>query len=254
MHRPLIGITGRRVLGHRLHEVPDKLSAAEIDLHFNDYAERVHRAGGLPVQLTTAADPHAIVSRLDGLLLSGGADVDPALYGAEPVPELGVVEPDRDAFELTAIGTAMERRIPVLGICRGLQLLNVALGGTLTQHLAGGRLEHMSHEGPRTQPAHLVRFTSGSVAGGLYGAARWTTSLHHQAIDVLAADLLVGGRTSDRVIEAVEHSHLPVFGVQWHPEWHAELDPCFTWLVSTAKDSAGGEQPQHSDLQEASGE
>ena len=104
-------------------------------MHLSEYPKVIQRAGGLPVQLTRNTDPVAVVQRLDGLVMTGGADPDPALYGEEPHPELGKVERERDEWELSLIRAALDAHLPMLCVCRGAQLLNVALGGTLIQHL-----------------------------------------------------------------------------------------------------------------------
>ena len=134
MSRPLIGVTGRRWPAAYLGDhVPPAMRGLFFDLHFADYTRSIALAGGLPVELSRDADVDAVVARLDGLVLSGGADVEPARYGAVPEPGLGDVEPDRDAWELALFEAAQRRALPVLAICRGLQLVNVARGGTLVQ-------------------------------------------------------------------------------------------------------------------------
>ncbi|MGA7834401.1 MAG: gamma-glutamyl-gamma-aminobutyrate hydrolase family protein, partial [Acidimicrobiales bacterium] len=136
MARPLIGISGRRWPASALgSNVPKAMSGIDFDLHFTDYPRSVALAGGLPVELTRDADPSEMVGHLEGLILTGGADIDPEHYDHEPHPELGRLEPDRDAWEMVLLAAARERDIPVLAICRGFQLLNVVFGGTLRQHV-----------------------------------------------------------------------------------------------------------------------
>ena len=133
---PLIGLSGRRWPAEQIPAFDyTALHGEEVDVHLSEYPKVIEQAGGLPVQLTRNTDPVQIVQRLDGLVMTGGADPDPALYGEDPHPELGAVERGRDDWELALIRAALDARIPMLCVCRGAQLLNVALGGTLVQHL-----------------------------------------------------------------------------------------------------------------------
>ena len=132
MTRPLIGISGRRWPASTLGEnVPAAMRGLEFDLHFTDYPQSVALAGGLPVELTRDADADEMVAHLDGLVLTGGADLDPEHYHEAPDEDLGPLEPDRDAWEMALLAAARQSGIPVLAICRGLQLVNVVFGGTL---------------------------------------------------------------------------------------------------------------------------
>ncbi|MDT0345657.1 gamma-glutamyl-gamma-aminobutyrate hydrolase family protein [Streptomyces litchfieldiae] len=181
------------------------------------YHRLVQRAGGLAALLPPDEDPaaaRATVARLNGLVIAGGPDVAPERYGARRDPRCGPPAPERDAWELALIGAALDLRVPLLGICRGMQLLNVALGGTLRQHLD-------DHAGlPGTFGAHEVRPVPGTrLAAALPGPVRVPT-YHHQAVDVLGRGLVVSAVAADGTVEAVE---LPaadgfVLGVQWHPE------------------------------------
>lgn len=234
--RPLIGITGRRwpiaALGDRF---PVGYHDACFDLHVVDYSAAVAAAGGLPVQLSPDADPEALAARLDGIIFSGGADLHPDRYGAAADPRLGAVEPDRDGFEFALLEAAMHVRRPLLGICRGHQLLNVWAGGTLLQHVeleqGDGHPRFGEHRGERSHP---VRLTRGSLAHRLYGEETAVNSLHHQVVDVVGADLLVSGRSPDGTVEALEHPRLPVLSVQWHPEALDPPDPSIAWVVAEA--------------------
>lgn len=193
-----------------------------------DYVEGVAEAGGVPVVLPPVGErraAEALVGSLDGLLLSGGSDLDPRFYGEEPGPELGPTIPERDAFEVALAELALNRGIPVFGICRGLQVINVVLGGTLYQDIPSqlGR-EALKHrqDTPKWQPTHEVEVGDGSylaeVAGP--GAVR-VNSYHHQGIKDLADGLVVSARSADGVVEAIEGPDLAdrwLLGVQWHAE------------------------------------
>jgi putative glutamine amidotransferase len=156
------------------------------------------------------------------------------LYGEEPHPELGPVERGRDDWELELIRCALAARIPMLCVCRGAQLLNIALGGTLIQHLDSP--EHAAWDRPRIDRCHTVRVAPGSRAEQLYGPTTATNSLHHQAVGRRGDGVLVTGTSDDGVVEAFEVEGRPeVFAVQWHPEMLSDqVDPAFLWLVREA--------------------
>lgn len=240
--RPLIGISGRRLRGAAIG-APHGFADAPLEAYLSEYSTSVLRAGGLPVHLPMDADPAELVERLDGVVIVGGDDVDPRLYGQAPGPFTPMIDPQRDAFESGLIVAAIDRHLPLLGVCRGAQLLNVVRGGTLHQHLAHGEGEsHGSYAYPRAHRVHAVRTAVGSVAHALYGETTHVNSFHHQAVDVPGAGVAVTGWAPDGVIEAIELEGLPVVGVQWHPETF-ESDPIFDWLVdqSTARATLGAE-------------
>ena len=201
-----------------------------------DYVEGVAEAGGVPVVLPPVVGvrgAEALLEGLDGLLLSGGSDLDPGYYGESPVPELGVTLPERDAFEMALLEHALRRKIPILGICRGMQVLNVALGGTLYQDLPS-QMDHMvllghRQETPKWQPTHEVEVDGGSKVAEILGADELkVNSYHHQAIKKLASGLVAVAHAPDGVIEAVESGDLSkrwVIGVQWHAEAMREAGP-----------------------------
>ena len=174
---PLIGISGRTKTGDQINVKPANLRELQVDLYFSGYARGVLAAGGLPVFLPSDADPADYMGRLDGLLLTGGADIDPARYGQTPSADLFTPEPARDAYELALLDGAADARMPVLGICRGVQVLNVHGGGTLHQHVA----PHACFDRPPNALAHRVDLTAGSLVASIYGPSVHVNSLHHQA-------------------------------------------------------------------------
>ena len=230
---PIIGISGRSEIGRTVNLPLEILQDRRVELYFYDYAKAVTAAGGLPVYLPSSADPSLYARRLHGLLLSGGTDIDPARYGQAPSVDLLPPAPDRDAFELALLDGAAEAGLPVLGICRGLQMLNVHSGGTLNQHVPS----HSRTDKPPRTTVHEVAFTAGSLAATLYGPSLHVNSLHHQTIDSIADGYTATGWTDGgNTIEAIEADNRPWLGVQWHPEMmdDSEHDPVFTWLVGAA--------------------
>jgi putative glutamine amidotransferase len=219
--------------------IPVAMLPAEFDLHFADYPAALAAAGALPVELARDADVSDMVSRLDALVLSGGADIDPAFYGAEPAPGLGDIEPDRDVWELALIHAALEQNVPILAICRGAQLLNVALGGTLVQHvdLTDG-VGHPRFDDDRSLLCHRVVTVAGSMANHVFGDSIQVNSLHHQVLDQLGDGLVATGHAEDGVVETIELPGHPVLAVQWHPEMLAQPNPAISWLVATARSLA----------------
>ncbi len=195
----------------------------DCNLTARSYTLSVQAAGGmaliLPPDDTAAEHPDEMLDLIDGLLLAGGCDVDPASYGAEPHPDTRGTRPERDRFELGLTHRALERDIPVLGICRGMQLLNVACGGTLVQHLP----DVVGHENHRHTPGafsdHEVRLQTGTLAERAVGVERTAVkSHHHQGVDELGEGL-VASAWSDDLVEAVELPGKPyALGVLWHPE------------------------------------
>lgn len=210
MTRPLVAVVGRRAAHVPILRFSATLAAEAI-------CEAVWAAGGEPVILHgPAADPTAeLCSRLggfDGVLLPGGADVEPGRYGAETAPETVDTVAFQDDFEFGVVGAVLESGLPTLAICRGMQVLNVALGGTLIQHVAGSELPH--HNG-----IHAVDVVVGSRLYAVVGAdVVDVSSYHHQAVDRLAPGLTVTATAADGLIEAVEHGRADVLAVQWHPE------------------------------------
>lgn len=197
------------------------------------YTDAVLAAGGAPVLLPPATASAAAVDRLDAVVLSGGADVDPARYGAPAHPETGPLRDDRDAAELAVLDRALARGVPVLAVCRGLQLLTVALGGTLVQHLPDAVGHHGHNPRPGVYGTTDVTLVPGSRAAAALGSGVRARCHHHQAVDRLGDGLVVTGRAGDGTVEAVERAGPGfVLGVQWHPE---QDDPrLFAALVRAA--------------------
>ncbi len=221
----------------------------EVTLAPRNYVRALQRAGAialvLPPDEAAVADPDLLLARIDALLLAGGADIDPSSYGADPHAETKGTWPDRDRFELALTRRALQRDLPVLGICRGMQLLNVALGGTLDQHLPDsiGNGVHRSTAG--SFGTHRVRLAKGSLACGASGSdGLLVMSHHHQGVDKLGEGLEVSGwSVDDDLVEAIE---LPdrrfALGVVWHPEEDegSEIIPALVEAARSAVPSAGG--------------
>lgn len=193
----------------------------------HNYVEAVQRAGGqailLPPDPAATTEPLEVLDLVDGLLLAGGADIDPSFYGQEPEPGLEATVPERDAFELALAKAALDRNQPVLGICRGLQIINVARGGTLHQDI----LDRVGHGGHRASMGsfdgadHDVELTEGSLAAASVGATQSTTkSHHHQSVDRLGDGLAITGHyPPDGTCEALELAANDfALGIQWHAE------------------------------------
>lgn len=216
-----------------------------------DYSEAVIAAGGLPIILPPQdGAAEAILDLVDGLIFSGGADIDPALYGDTEVhPATYDISAERDRFELDLMNGAIERDLPVLCICRGIQVLNVALGGSLVQHIDDQVENALTHRQQEisiaaNKPSHQVVFVEGSLAAQVFDEQSIpVNSFHHQSIAVPTQRIRVEGATSDGVVEAVSVPECRfVLGVQWHPEMlfkavPEQLKP-FEALVSAARAEA----------------
>ena len=217
--RPLlVGVTEQWIGGEKGREGSPRAGVAE------EYAEAIRRGGNIPVVICrTAETGHLaqVVAPLDILILSGGADVDPARYGAEPSPKLGKVQRDRDAFDFAVLEAALARKLPVLGICRGLQVINVHFGGTLWQDLPSEfPVKEIRHRGNSVgKRCHKIVIEPDSRLAAVIGATDAdVNSQHHQAVKRLAPGFRIVARAPDGVVEAIEHTSLPVAGVQFHPE------------------------------------
>jgi putative glutamine amidotransferase len=242
--KPLIGVTTSELRPGELatlrcHGEPPH---AEMALGIT-YVRAIEAAGGIPVVMPplAPADVPALVARLDGLLLSGGPDLAPEAYGAAPHAELGRTETHLDAFEYAVVRQALRHRLPILGVCRGAQALNVARGGTLCQHLpdvVGGQVAHRQRDDAR-RTTHSVEVLPGTRLSEVLGAGSLpVNSFHHQAVERLGRGLRVAARAPDGTIEAVEDPRRPfVVAVQWHAEMLADAVPhgsLFGELVAVA--------------------
>lgn len=245
--KPLIGLTCYR---HKLELTtpgPDLQGAMLAD----DYSQGVEAAGGIPLlipYLTTPEAVRSVVERMDGLLLTGGNDVCPETYKTEPQIGLGSVYPERDWIEVRLVQEAMQMGKPVFGICRGMQLLNAALGGTLVQDLTRARRGKIQHnqKAPRHHLSHTVHVKRDSRLFGLLGNVKSlkTNSFHHQAVRDVAPALTAVAWDEEGRIEGVESTEHPfVVAVQWHPEnlWRTspEFLGLFRGLVEAAETGIG---------------
>jgi putative glutamine amidotransferase len=231
---PLIGITGGRLLAGRVRGMHPVLLDATIESYFWDSANGVARAGGIPIHLS-ASGSAKVVERLDGIILAGGEDIDPRRYGRRPSRDVGPHDTRRDEFEFDLIAEAFACDVPILGVCRGLQLLNVACGGTLIADL-GAREEFEEHLPiyPASTRVQTVTLAPGSLAAQVFGGELEVNSFHHQAVDEAGQGVEIVGRAADGVVEAIELPGRDVLGVQWHPELYRAADPAFDWVVSAA--------------------
>lgn len=223
--RPLIGISA---------------NTADIDLTLRRvYCDQIVRAGGVPVVLPPVDDAEVLINMLegiDGLVLTGGADYNPLWYGEQPEKELHTINPTRDLPELLLTCLAFNRQIPILGTCRGLQTMAIALDGSLVQDLKTP-LKH-SQDAPRSEATHSITITEGSTLYGLYGQETFVNSFHHQAVKDCGPHLHVVATAPDGVIEAVESTEQKaLMGVQWHPEWMGDEGlKLFEWLMQRSQE------------------
>lgn len=244
-HRPLIGISGNYA-DDRLQLLPG-------------YIRSLEAAGADVVVIPPRRRPDAhlfgLLNRLDALLLSGGADVNPLFTGEDPLPRLGNINSQRDAFELTLVRMAYNRRLPLLGICRGMQVIALALGGKVMQDMATALphtplLKH-SQEAARSEATHYVEAEADSVLARLLGTQFAVNSFHHQAVAEVGPQLRVTARSADGIIEAFESADFhPVMGVQWHPECFLPdgdecMLPLFRHFVSQAESYRAARQVHH---------
>ena len=238
--RPIIGITGRP------QDVPAVKLTITAYLAAHTYTDSIRHAGGLPVILVPieldAIDD--VLDRVDGLLFTGGGDVSPRLYGEDPESTVRGVNEDRDVFELELVRRAQARKLPVMGICRGLQIINIALGGTLIQDLPSHTGVH-GHDivGEGVYEPHLEAMVEENTRiSTIIGPGRHCiNSIHHQAVDELGEGLSIAAVAVDGTIEGIEHEDVdwPMIAVQWHPEFlgmrdNGDAHDLFAALVEAA--------------------
>lgn len=227
-YAPRVGITAGHAIDHQSYGTVQRVRLTA------NYVSAVTAAGGIPIILPPQPKHHrSLVEMIDALLLTGGADLDPTLYG-DRVLHAATYDVDelRDTFELSLTRLALERQLPLFCVCRGIQVLNVARGGTLYQDLPdqyGGALQHrQQHAGiPMDMPAHRLQVAETSLLASVYGSVEIdANSLHHQAVKDLGSDLTINACTEDGVIEAVSYDRHPfALGIQWHPELMYERHP-----------------------------
>jgi len=214
----------------------------------DDYVASIERSGAQPRVLDVSESPRAVLQTIDGVLLTGGGDVDPALYGEDRHETVEDAEPGRDEFEIDLARRAMERDLPVLAICRGAQVLNVAAGGTLVQDIPSAVTSELAHsvKEPKDSIAHDVRIATDSRLYAALGPAVDSSctcrvnSRHHQSVGKLGRDMVASATADDGVIEAIEVPYRSFcVGVQWHPEnfWRTgEFKPLFDAFVAAARE------------------
>jgi len=242
MKRPRIGLTTDTVFLPRHGAGYAAQAVAEA------YLAAVRAAGGLPVLLPGSAgagEVLAIAPSLDGVVLTGGGDVDPRHFGEAPHPELRTIDPARDETEIAMCRYARENGVPLLGICRGIQVLAVAMGGSVIQHLDARDIDGLvQHEivSVSSGAGHPIDIVPGSRLHGILGTDRLAvTSSHHQAVGEPGDGMRVTARTGDGVVEAIEHSDLPFFmGVEWHPEREPAGSPAGLPIFAALVTAAGG--------------
>lgn len=204
-----------------------------------DYSRAVERAGGIPLIIPILDEPdrvEAILDHIHGLILTGGVDLDPSYFGENPHPKLGRVSPERDRLEIPLAQAALSRKLPLLGICRGIQLLNVAAGGALYQDINSQAKDPLKHyqEAPRWFPSHEVKLDLATRTGKIHGVKTLrVNSFHHQAVSRVAPGFIVTAWAPDGIIEGIERPDDPfTIGVQWHPEGMWEKDARFLALFT----------------------
>ncbi|WP_186575948.1 gamma-glutamyl-gamma-aminobutyrate hydrolase family protein [Aquibacillus kalidii] len=242
MSRPIIGISGSTQI-----DEGGRFPGSKRAYVYEDYVRSTERAGGVPFILPVMKDVDSIkqqVAALDGIIISGGDDVNPLMYGVEPHILQGEINPERDAFDEQLIKAAVEANKPILAICRGMQILNVVFGGTLYQDLSyidGSYIKHDQYSGP-SYPSHSVSIEPDSFLYTIFeDKVTMINSFHHQAVKDIAHGFKVTARAKDRVVEAIEKDDDSSFviGVQWHPEMMTESNSqmlaLFEALIGKAK-------------------
>lgn len=227
----LIGITTYYVKAYDMGEKRVRgVKGQDMIMSTHDYSTSVERAGAIPLYIPVINNENyinQIANTMDGIIFAGGEDIAPSRYGQANKKNLSTIVPQRDTFEFSLISKFIESKKPILGICRGMQVINTFFGGTLHQDIYNDKLTEIEHVGtmaPKNNISHKVRLTKGSL---IYKAFEKDTisvnSYHHQAIDEIGKELVVTGYSEDNIIESIEHIKYPfLVGVQWHPEMMAE--------------------------------
>ncbi|MDD5935443.1 MAG: gamma-glutamyl-gamma-aminobutyrate hydrolase family protein [Clostridiales bacterium] len=221
--KPIIGVTPQYNMENRQVKVESV------------YFQSIRDAGGVPILLPLHNDSKELgdlLSRLDGVLFTGGPDVNPSYFDEEAIPECGAIVPERDELEINLVRMCMERKLPILGICRGIQVLNIALGGDIYQDLGAQfqknqelRIAH-SQKSERATKTHKVKIEYGTLLSRILNKEEiWVNSFHHQSVRKIADGVTVAATSSDGLTEAITMEDYPFFlGVQWHPEEMYETD------------------------------
>ncbi|AWZ48505.1 gamma-glutamyl-gamma-aminobutyrate hydrolase [Clostridiaceae bacterium 14S0207] len=240
MRKPVIGISGSLIIDNG-----GMFPGYERSYVNNDYVQSVINAGGIPFIIPFSQDKEVAemtVEHIDGLILSGGHDVYPVNYNEEPEQKLGVVFPERDEFDFALLDAAEKRNIPVLGICRGFQIINVAHGGTLYQDLSYRDEKCIKHSQGHTPSlaTHSVKVEKDSSFGKIFGTDIRINSFHHQVVKEVGSSLKAVAFAKDGVVEAIESSEGKlIFGTQWHPEMMAAKEEkmlnLFKYIIDLAK-------------------
>lgn len=220
--KPVIGITGN------IKSVPgDNNSTFNVNYSPLGFTQAIEKVGGSPIILPVMNSDNAkeLISIVDGLLLTGGEDVSPRFYNEEPRMVIGTTSPERDHSEILLLEEAMRQNKPILGVCRGMQLINVVMGGSLYQDLSENpniTLQHMQKTRPH-YPTHSINIKSNSHIAKIYKTGDYVNSFHHQVLKDIVDDLTVVAWSKDDVPEAVEcfKDHQSILGLQWHPELNA---------------------------------
>lgn len=228
MAKPIIGITSDLDLGISQQSISPGKSYYLLN---KNYVTAVEKSGGVPLPLLCIPEEEIIeiyLEKIQGLILSGGVDLDPIYYGEEPLPPLGAINPERANFEIMLAKRAMNKDIPILAICGGHQLLNIVAGGTLYQDINSQISDVLNHRqrAPRWHPFHTVKIHKETKLYQILKEEKIrVNSRHHQAVKKLGKDFIISGESEDGIIEAIENTNLKFcIGIQWHPEDMFEKD------------------------------
>lgn len=236
---PIIGIGGALKIRT---EIP--FIGIECDFNNNSYSKAIYKGGGTPIYFPVVNDSKVIRQQIricDGLILAGGSDINPIYYGKEPLPLLENTFTEVDEYQMTLTEYALEKNIPILGVCKGMQMLNIVAGGTLYQDLSYANPDHIKHrqDSQLNQYCHSISIKPDSIIYKFFGDNILVNSWHHQSIEELGKDIKVTAISPDRIIESIEMTNKKfVVGVQWHPEVLIEENehmlPLFKNLINSS--------------------